>query len=573
MGKRLRARHYFLLFLFAIVTLETTAITIDRIFGERNLTAFEVESSMPNHEFVKRFAAADANVKSTPLAPAIGATRPSAPAAPATAARPSAEQVRMTIVDRDTTTTGTNHAYIVKQGDTLSSIASLFGTNAKTLASQNALGGQNVLRAGQTLQVPVAAGNLTYAVKSGDSLSRIASRFNVPLQDLISMNDLASHRLTEGQKLLLPIRVSNSKDLTKVASVNAPDRAKLVIASPLVTSPAPTTTAAAANNSVPARNQATIVQVPSLVIVKTNGTTPAERTLTIAKNPNEPTAPAKAPAVKAPATVTVPAPTPVAPATPAPTPTATPKAAIKPVPAVAPAVRAVLPAPAAATKTEMTTKTTAQPQQAPRVQPAAVSTSTDDQKLITHVVAGGENLSTIARRYRTTPQQIAAANNGNTALKVGTKITVPVSSRYYRVLQVTSRRNNERGPGFMMPVSGNVTDSYGWRMHPVRRRKLFHAGVDFAAPQGTPILAAGSGVVYYAGWMRGYGRLLVIRHENGLSTVYGHCSKLRVRQGQRVRGGQLIGNVGSTGVSTGPHLHFEVRVNGRAYNPMSYLGR
>jgi murein DD-endopeptidase MepM/ murein hydrolase activator NlpD len=98
-----------------------------------------------------------------------------------------------------------------------------------------------------------------------------------------------------------------------------------------------------------------------------------------------------------------------------------------------------------------------------------------------------------------------------------------------------------------------------------------HEGIDIGAPEGTPIYAAAAGTVIYAGWESGYGNLTVIDHGNGLATAYGHQSRLAVSSGQTVSRGQLIGNVGSTGHSTGPHLHFEVRVNGVPTNPLDYL--
>jgi murein DD-endopeptidase MepM/ murein hydrolase activator NlpD len=98
-----------------------------------------------------------------------------------------------------------------------------------------------------------------------------------------------------------------------------------------------------------------------------------------------------------------------------------------------------------------------------------------------------------------------------------------------------------------------------------------HEGIDLGAAYGTPIAAAAAGTVIYAGWMEGYGNLTVIDHGGGLSTAYGHQSNIAVAVGQQVAQGQIIGNVGSTGHSTGPHLHFEVRVDGAPVDPLGYL--
>ena len=98
-----------------------------------------------------------------------------------------------------------------------------------------------------------------------------------------------------------------------------------------------------------------------------------------------------------------------------------------------------------------------------------------------------------------------------------------------------------------------------------------HEGVDLGAPYGSPIEAAAAGTVIYAGWLGGYGNLTVIDHGGGLATAYGHQSRIGVSVGQQVAQGEVIGYVGSTGHSTGPHLHFEVRVNGQAVDPLGYL--
>ena len=121
------------------------------------------------------------------------------------------------------------------------------------------------------------------------------------------------------------------------------------------------------------------------------------------------------------------------------------------------------------------------------------------------------------------------------------------------------------------PVSGPVTSSFGWRIHPIFGYKKFHTGIDIGAGYGAPIHAADSGTVIYATWMSGYGNVIIIDHGRGISTLYAHQSSLAVGNGARVSRGQTIGYVGSTGFSTGPHLHFEVRLNGNPVDPMAYL--
>lgn len=118
------------------------------------------------------------------------------------------------------------------------------------------------------------------------------------------------------------------------------------------------------------------------------------------------------------------------------------------------------------------------------------------------------------------------------------------------------------------PVTGTITSRYGANES---IRDHTHKGIDIAAPNGTSIKAAAAGTISYSGWMGGYGYLVIIDHENGIQTYYGHCSKLYVEVGNQVEAGDVIAAVGSTGDSTGNHLHFEIRKNGEQINPQRYL--
>jgi murein DD-endopeptidase MepM/ murein hydrolase activator NlpD len=120
--------------------------------------------------------------------------------------------------------------------------------------------------------------------------------------------------------------------------------------------------------------------------------------------------------------------------------------------------------------------------------------------------------------------------------------------------------------GWTWPASGPVTSEFGYRWG------RMHEGIDIGAPVGTPVLAARGGIVSYAGQMSGYGNIVLVEHGGGLTTAYAHQSRIHAAVGQLVTAGQQLGEVGSTGNSTGPHLHFEVRVNGSPRNPREYVG-
>lgn len=121
------------------------------------------------------------------------------------------------------------------------------------------------------------------------------------------------------------------------------------------------------------------------------------------------------------------------------------------------------------------------------------------------------------------------------------------------------------------PVNGVITSPFGWRTHPIWGTSILHSGIDIGVDEGTPVHAADGGVVVLSGWISGYGYAVIIDHGNGISTLYGHNSELAVSEGQTVSKGSVIAYAGSTGNSTGPHVHFEVRQNGEPVDPMGYL--
>lgn len=142
--------------------------------------------------------------------------------------------------------------------------------------------------------------------------------------------------------------------------------------------------------------------------------------------------------------------------------------------------------------------------------------------------------------------------------------TIDGSKQWYEASGVGQQRS-----GMSWPVAGRVTSGFGSRRHPILGYRRMHAGMDFGAPHGAPIYAVSDGVVQMAGYNGGYGRFVKLRHDGGLGTGYGHMSRIAVSNGQHVRRGQVIGYVGSSGLSTGPHLHFETYRGGVAVNPQS----
>lgn len=159
-------------------------------------------------------------------------------------------------------------------------------------------------------------------------------------------------------------------------------------------------------------------------------------------------------------------------------------------------------------------------------------------------------------------------------------------SEYERLLAISENitamlRNMESGGGsssggggtgrFIWPCHGTITSYFGWRTHPVFGTTKYHSGMDIGVDYGTPILAADSGTVIYSGWLGGYGYAVMIDHGSGLVTLYGHNQALNVYEGQYVTKGTCIAYAGSTGYSTGPHCHFEVRLHGEVTEPLNYL--
>ena len=215
-----------------------------------------------------------------------------------------------------------------------------------------------------------------------------------------------------------------------------------------------------------------------------------------------------------------------------------------------------------------------------------------DPRGVYHTVQEGQNLYIIARAYDVDVSRLKQVNRtyDPKKLQVGTRLWIPGA---WKVLEVGSKKNsylvNQKKVKvkknlktknalkknikaikgfFIWPVKGQLTSKFG------NRSGRHHDGIDISARKGTPIVAAADGKVMFDGWgPTGYGLMLIIRHKNNLTTVYAHNSHIHVHKNQVVSKGQRIASVGSTGRSTGPHLHFEVRNDTHPQNPLNYLPR
>jgi len=199
-----------------------------------------------------------------------------------------------------------------------------------------------------------------------------------------------------------------------------------------------------------------------------------------------------------------------------------------------------------------------------------------NQDGIFYTVKKGDTLAGIAQKHGTQTESIIKANAlDSKSLKAGIELFLPgakpVTTVYALLGDPSFKGSSKLSRSFEWPLAGRITSGYGWRRDPFTKRRDFHTGIDIKGPTGRTIRAAKAGRVVYSGWMSGYGRVVAIDHGKGYTTLYGHCSSLLVSQGQRVSTGQPVGKVGSSGRATGPHLHFEVRVNNKTVNPLQVL--
>lgn len=202
-----------------------------------------------------------------------------------------------------------------------------------------------------------------------------------------------------------------------------------------------------------------------------------------------------------------------------------------------------------------------------RLQPGQELVVTTANRIL-HVVNQGETLWELSKLYSVPLQDLIDHNNmAYNTIFPGQRLSIPVSDP--RTL--TSLFAHRRAMKFGRPLRGRTTARFGWRVHPILNRRLFHCGVDLASPAGTDVGSIASGNVTFAGWLRGYGKVVVVKHKSGLSSRYAHCQDLRVEVGDKVAAGQTLATVGTTGLSTGPHLHLEIRRWGRPVDPAEYM--
>lgn len=624
MWNNLRARHYSVLILLTIVALETFAITVDKLVFAESDEAFVAKSSFQNNSFIQSFRMADANESILPVRIndlVTAKTNKTSHTLNNSSTKLESTQKNSTHESKVSKSVSANFVaannkdgyvnfveYSVQPGDSLSNIAELFGTKAEKIQQANKLETNSIIKAGQTIKVPTKSNTMVYTVKKGDSLSRIASKFNVGLENLINENNLKTHVLMAEQKIKIPVESYSNMKLAKVST--KPEVKEL----PIVKSEKPkkidepkklqmvkldnkipmATAAASAKKSDISFSKDDIVAKSATVVAKSSSDNKKE---SVELNLSKPVKTQTTKTAKVDANTV---PTLSVPAMPASLKAESEEKDIAENKEVSESAFSYTVA-KGDSLSKIATKfntTVAQIQkdngieddklkvgQSLKVVPnkklyrviknektAKVEPEAETKVVVSHKVQNGESLSTIAKKYNTTIGDIVNENKmTNTVLMTDQVIKVPTNKKKnFKITTVSSKSNNGLY-AWNPPTKGWISSNYGWRTHPVSNARKFHAGVDIAAPKGAGIHAVASGRVIYVGSRGGYGKLVIIAHEKGISTRYAHCSQILVKNGQMVKEGQLIAKVGATGVATGNHCHFEVRKNGKTQNPIKYL--
>lgn len=209
-----------------------------------------------------------------------------------------------------------------------------------------------------------------------------------------------------------------------------------------------------------------------------------------------------------------------------------------------------------------------------RLPPAGTDLLIPSKDGIYHVVLIGQGLSDIARAYGIPFKEVLRTNRkrGDGDVRPGEVLWLPgapyLSQNDPRWLALMSLQTQR---GFLKPTTGRFADGFGNRIHPITHQVVFHSGLDLAPGLGARVVASQDGKVIFAGLQAGYGRLIILDHGQGITSYYAHLDKILVKVGKEVKRGDLIGKVGNSGKVTGPHLHFEIRVDGKPQNPLLYL--
>jgi len=203
------------------------------------------------------------------------------------------------------------------------------------------------------------------------------------------------------------------------------------------------------------------------------------------------------------------------------------------------------------------------------LQPGRVLLASEEGVL--HVIKAGQTLTDIAVTYAVPKETIAEANGirVNQTIFAGDRLLIPTTGATY--WDDVVRLSKGVPSRFIWPLSGEVVSTFGWRVHPVLGNRHHHDGIDIDVPEGTAVHAAAGGSVLFYGDQSGYGNVLILEHDDGFLTLYGHLDDSYVEQGRYVEVGQVIAQSGNTGISSGPHLHFEVRNGEFPIDPLRYL--
>lgn len=190
---------------------------------------------------------------------------------------------------------------------------------------------------------------------------------------------------------------------------------------------------------------------------------------------------------------------------------------------------------------------------------------------LVHTIKRGQTLNDIAATYGVTTDAIAKANGiaASATIFAGARLVIPgVSSAYWDTVSALAKGKSSQ---FIWPLLADVVSTFGWRTHPVLGIRQHHDGIDLDVSEGTTVYASAGGEVYFYGEQPGYGNVLILEHDGGYYTLYGHLKSAVVKKGQYVEKGQKVALSGNTGISSGPHLHFELRNGEFPVDPMPFL--